>query len=78
MGRAAPDFRIDDNGTLWTFKPLSVAAEAHCDEHMPDDCPMWGSAYAVEHRYAPPIAARLLNLGFVLELDGVTVGAKSS
>ena len=61
-----PDFRIVDQGTIVTFRPLCKAAQDHCNEHFPEDCPMFGGAYAVEHRYAPAIIEDLTACGFEL------------
>ena len=50
-----PDFTIENHGSIFLFHPLTTAA---CDwwfEHV-GDTPTFGTAYAVEHRYAFDIA----------------------
>jgi hypothetical protein len=64
--RKPPDFRITNHGSIVTFQPLSEAAQEHCEEWFPEDCPMFGPAYAVEHRFAPAILEDLAACGFDL------------
>lgn len=63
------DFLIVNHGSIWTFQPLTEAAEAHCNEKFPDDCQMFGRAYVVEWRYARAIVEDLQNEGFAINSD---------
>lgn len=45
------DFHVNDAGSLVMLEPVTDDAKAWCTWHLPDDAPMWGNAYAVEHRF---------------------------
>lgn len=61
------DFQIVNHGSIFTFTPLSPSAVEHCAEFFPADCPTFGPAFCVEHRFAQAIAADLLDHGFEVE-----------
>lgn len=49
------DFHVYDQGSIVLLEPVTDDAKAWCARHLPDDAPMWGNAYAVEHRYVEDI-----------------------
>jgi hypothetical protein len=49
------DFEVDDQGSIVLIRPITDAARNWCNEYLPEDCMMYGSAYAIEHRYADAI-----------------------
>ena len=59
------DFQVRGEGTLWLLWPISNEAVAWCDEHLPEDAPMFGNAFAIEARYAEPIFNGLIEDGLV-------------
>jgi hypothetical protein len=61
------DILVTNHGTIVTFLPLSTAGEEWCSEHLPDDTPMMGKQYCVEHRYARDIADGMVNDGLEVE-----------
>jgi hypothetical protein len=60
----AVDFEVENHGTIFLFRPITKAAQVWCDEHLPEDAPMFGTAYAVEHRYIRPIVEGVLADGY--------------
>ncbi len=62
-----PDFAISDQGTVVLFKPLSASAKAWIDNNVAyESWQMFGSALAVDHRYAQGLYDGIIN-------DGMTV-----
>ena len=50
------DFRAMQDSSMTVLTPLSDAGRAWCEEHLPEDCPMWGrEGYAIENNYFEPI-----------------------
>jgi hypothetical protein len=47
--------RIDFGGSVYLFKPLTRAAHAWVEDHLPVDATWWCGAVVVEHRYIGPI-----------------------
>lgn len=45
------DVRVINHGSLMMVYPLSEAAKAWVDEHIPDDAQWMGPGFAVEPRY---------------------------
>ena len=63
-----PDFTVQNEGSLYLFKPLTDSARHFLDEitthqnyHL-----RFGDAFAVEHRFAADFAANLKDEGFNL------------
>ena len=55
------------SGGLAILRPLTDAAVAWCDEHLPEDAPRWcGNSYAVEHRYVGDIVTGMREEGLVV------------
>lgn len=50
-----PDFVVSDHSSIVLFTPNSKRAQDWASAYLPDDCPMLGTAYAVERRYAQDI-----------------------
>jgi len=50
-----PDYQVRDEGSIVLLWPISAAAVAWCDEHLPEDRITWGGATVIEHRYADDI-----------------------
>jgi hypothetical protein len=57
------DFLVSDQGSIVMFTPLTPAAEQWCSEHLPEDAPMFGTAYCVERRFAGNVWHGILNDG---------------
>jgi hypothetical protein len=49
------DAIVWNHGSIVVLRPLTAEAEAWCDEHLPDDCPLWGDGFAIELNYITPI-----------------------
>ncbi len=64
--RKAPDFTIQDEGTLFLLQPLNETAEEWVDVHIEADAQHWFSAVVVEHRYIRDIIHALQEEGFKL------------
>jgi hypothetical protein len=65
----SPDFSIEGEGrfcTVYLLRPLSPAAFAWVEEHIPEDAQRLGTAIGVEHRYIGPIADQILADGMVI------------
>jgi hypothetical protein len=66
---ATVDIQVDGEGpmsTLFVFRPLTDAARAWADEHIPDDAQWFGGGFVVEHGYARDIAVAAINDGLVV------------
>jgi hypothetical protein len=61
------DVSILDAGSILVVTPITEEAQQWCDEHLPDDAPMWGHGYAVERRYAGDILAGMVRDGLEVE-----------
>jgi len=61
------DVLVTNHGSIFTFLPLSDAAEEWVAEQLPDDTPMLGNEYCVEHRYARDIADGMISDGLEVE-----------
>ena len=47
--------------------PLTDSAKIWCEEHLPEDALMFGSAYVVERRCIGPIIDGIINDGMVVQ-----------
>ena len=63
---STPDFVCENHGSVFLLRPISPAAFAWINEHLPADRQMFGNAVAVEHRFIWSILAGL-------QEDGLTV-----
>jgi hypothetical protein len=65
-----PDFRYQNHGSIYLLQPLSAEAIDWADEHLPDDAPRWGGAYAIEPRYLVAILDGIHNDGLSIRAEG--------
>ena len=49
------DFLVENHGSLFLFRPLTLAANFWIDQNLPEDRQTLGNAVAVEHRYIADI-----------------------
>lgn len=50
------DFTVSNHGNIFILNAISDDAETWCDDHLPDDCQMFGqNGYVIEHRYIADI-----------------------
>jgi hypothetical protein len=63
----AADFLVQNEGTIFLFRPLTESAAAHLEENVQKDALWFGDALVVEHRYARDLAAALNEEGFTLK-----------
>ena len=64
-----PDVELTNQGSIFTFQPLTAAAFEWIRENIPDDAQYFGSALAVESRYAPTVAQGMVDDGLCLMTD---------
>ena len=58
------DVRIQNEGSILLFHPLTEAAEQWMREHvLSDEAQFFGKALVVEHRYAADLAEGMVNDG---------------
>lgn len=61
------DFTARNHGSITILTPVSTAGKVWANEHLPDDCPMWGPAgFAIESNYFPAIAEGIVADGLEL------------
>jgi len=66
---AKPDILVDDCGSVFMFTPVSILAREWVDENLNLDGWQWqGASFAVEHRFAVPLADGMKS-------DGLKVGS---
>jgi hypothetical protein len=61
------DFELQDEGSLYLLRPLTVQAAEWLGEHIEHNRQMFGTAVVVEHRYIADIVCGIRDDG--LELD---------
>lgn len=61
-----PDFTFVNHGSIALLAPQSDPARDWCEDHLPDDAPRHGEAYAIEPRFADPILQDLMADGYVI------------
>lgn len=62
------DVRIQNEGSIFLFHPLTEAAKQWMQEHvLSDEAQFFGKALVVEHRYAGHLAEGMANDGLVVE-----------
>lgn len=61
------DFLVCGEGNLMMLQPLTEPAKEWVREHLPSDAPKFGSAVAIEHRYAQDIVNGILDDGLTVE-----------
>ena len=60
------DVRVENHGSLFLFRPLTVRGEEWIWNNLPEKSPRLGAAAAVEHRYARDVAAGMIADGLEL------------
>ena len=60
------DFEVSGGGSVYLFKPLTRAAHAWVDDHLPDNATWWCGAVVVDHRYIGPIVGGAIGDGLVV------------
>lgn len=63
----APDFIINDQGSIVLFLPNSPEAREWIAENIPDDAMWFGRSLAVEHRFADDIIAGIEGDGLAVQ-----------
>lgn len=63
----AADATCANHGSIWIIDPVSPAAEAWMDEHIPEGATWLHGALAVEHRYGPDIIRAMRGDGLRVE-----------
>ena len=58
---------IQDEGTIFLFRPMDMEAEEWCDENISDDRQSFGKAIVIEHRYISEIAEGFRAAGGIIE-----------
>ena len=61
------DFELSGHGMLYLFQPLTPAAYAWVEEHLPADATWFGGAVVVEHRYIGDIVGGAIGDGLVVQ-----------
>lgn len=46
-----PDFKVSDHFSIVLLKPLTPAAIAWCEEHLPEDVARWAGSIAIGSRF---------------------------
>jgi hypothetical protein len=64
---SSADFLVQNEGTIFLFRPLTEEAAAHLQENVQEDAQWFGGALVVEHRYARDLADQLTQDGFTVE-----------
>jgi hypothetical protein len=62
------DFTVTGGGSIYLLRPLTDAARAWVDDHIPDTAMWLGRAVAIEHRYLWPIVEGIDEAGLTLEI----------
>lgn len=60
----APDFRIENHGSIFLFDPQNSAAENHLRDNVNGEALWFGGSLVVEARYVAELAAALESDGF--------------
>jgi hypothetical protein len=63
---AAPDFLVENHGSVFLLRHRTPAARAWVWEHLPRDRQTWGDATIIEHRYICDIVAGAQAAGLVV------------
>lgn len=51
------DFLVENHGSIFLFRSLTLAANSWIDQNLPEDRQTLGNAVAVEHRYIADIVS---------------------
>ena len=61
-----PDFRSENQGSLFLLFPLTQPAHFWIEEHLPEDAQWFGNGVVVEHRYIWAILEGIQNDGLAV------------
>jgi hypothetical protein len=61
------DFTFANHGSITILTPISEAAQAWVDEHIPEDAMRWGGGIVIEPRYAEAILRGITEDGLFVE-----------
>ncbi len=59
-----PDVRVQDQGTIWLFRPETESARRWLLEHVHPNATWWGGALVADHRPARDLLAGIREAGF--------------
>ena len=62
-----PDFQLSGHSTVYLLAPLTPAARAWVEDHLPEDATWFAGAIVVEHRYIGPIIGGAIGDGRVVQ-----------
>jgi hypothetical protein len=62
-----PDFPLIRQDTIFPLKPLTDAARAWAEQHLPADATRFGPAIVIEHRFVANITAGIARDGLTVE-----------
>ena len=65
-GLPAPDFTIQNEGSIALLHPITGAAHDWVSNHIPEDAQRFGDAIVIEHRY-------VFDVLFGIDADGLVV-----
>jgi len=60
------DFEVSGGGSVYLLRPLTRAAHAWVDDHLPDDATWSCGAVVVEHRYIGEIVGGAIDDGLAV------------
>jgi hypothetical protein len=61
------DVLVENHGTIFMFRVLTDTAQEWVDKHVQTEDYQWtDNGFAVEHRYAEPLAVGMLEAGLVV------------
>lgn len=63
MADKRADFCVFNGGSIFLLHTLSRAACDWADKHLPEDCPRFGTAYAIAHRFIDDIVEGITSDG---------------
>lgn len=67
FAKQVPDFTVQNEGSIFLLHPLTPAANAWIEEHIPEDAQYFGNAVVVEHRYIADIVGGIQRDGLTVE-----------
>ena len=63
------DYSVTNHGSIWLIQPLTESAEEWFADNLDPDCMMYGSAYAIEPRYADDIIMGAQDAGLTSNVE---------
>ena len=62
-----PDLTVENHGSIFILRPETDAGTNWCNDHLPDDCPMLGMQYCIEHNFIGDIVQGAINDGLAVQ-----------